>query len=133
MFRKNNLIPALLTAGLGLGLFSCGSDTETVREPTEGIITTLTEISPDDFRIVSEDTTPNVDPELHERNFRYDYPDAGAPNGYCRQHQAQYPPSQRRSAQQRWILLFHDVQPHGWSHTTRRCLRQQYRLQSLSR
>lgn len=61
MFRKNNLIPALLTAGLGLGLFSCGSDTETVREPTEGIITTLTEISPDDFRIVSEDTTPNVE------------------------------------------------------------------------
>lgn len=59
MFRKHLLFPALLTAGLGLGLFSCGSDTETVQEPTQGIITTLNEITPGDYRIVSEETVAN--------------------------------------------------------------------------
>lgn len=58
MFRKHLLFPTLLSAGLGLGLFSCGSDTETVKEPTEGVVTTLTEVSPGDFRIVSETAVP---------------------------------------------------------------------------
>lgn len=54
MFRKRLLFPALITAGLALGLFSCGSDTETVKEPTQGVVTTLAEITPGDYRIVSE-------------------------------------------------------------------------------
>jgi len=55
MFRKHLIFPALLTAGLGLGLFSCGSDSETVQEPTQGVITTLNEVAPGDYRIVSEE------------------------------------------------------------------------------
>lgn len=59
MFRKHLIFPALLTAGLGLGLFSCGSDSETVQEPTQGVITTLNEVAPGDYRIVSEKTVAN--------------------------------------------------------------------------
>lgn len=54
MFRKHLLYPALVSAGLGLGLFSCGDDTETVRVPTQGVVTTLAEVTPGDYRIVSE-------------------------------------------------------------------------------
>ena len=56
MLRKNLLFPALLSVGLGLSLFSCGggSDTETVEVPTEGLITTVQEVAPDDFKIASE-------------------------------------------------------------------------------
>ncbi|MEM6769534.1 MAG: hypothetical protein AAF597_03020 [Bacteroidota bacterium] len=60
MFRKHLLFPALISAGLGLGLLSCGSNTETVQEPTQGLVTTLTEVSDGDFRIASEETVPNV-------------------------------------------------------------------------
>lgn len=54
MLCKHLLFPALVSAGLGLSLFSCGSDKETVKEPTQGVVTTLSEVSPGDFRIVSE-------------------------------------------------------------------------------
>lgn len=60
MFRKHLLFPTLVSAGFGLGLLSCGSDTETVKEPTKGIITTLAEVTPGDYRIVNEKETANV-------------------------------------------------------------------------
>lgn len=61
MFRKHLLFPILVSIGLGLGVLSCGSDTETVKEPTQGLVTTLTEVSEGDYRIASEETTPSVD------------------------------------------------------------------------
>lgn len=54
MLRKHLILPALLSAGLGLSLFSCGSDTETVQVPTEGLITTVKEVSTDNYKIASE-------------------------------------------------------------------------------
>lgn len=54
MLRKHLILPALLSAGLGFALFSCGSDTETIQEPTEGLITTVTEVQPESYRIASE-------------------------------------------------------------------------------
>lgn len=61
MFRKHLIFPALLTAGLGLGLLSCGDNTETVQEPTQGLVTTLTEVSEGDYRIASEEAVASVD------------------------------------------------------------------------
>ena len=61
MLRKHLLFPALLSAGIGLGLLSCGSNTETVQEPTQGLVTTLTEVSDGDYRIASEETVSSVD------------------------------------------------------------------------
>lgn len=61
MFRKHLIFPALISAGLGLGLLSCGSNTETVKEPTQGLVTTLTEVSDGDYRIASEETVASVD------------------------------------------------------------------------
>lgn len=61
MLRKHLIIPALLSAGLGLGLLSCGDNTETVQEPTQGLVTTLTEVSSGDYLIASEETVPSVD------------------------------------------------------------------------
>lgn len=54
MLRKHLILPALLSAGLGLTMFSCGSDTETVEVPTEGLITTVKEVSAGDYKIESE-------------------------------------------------------------------------------
>ena len=54
MIRKHLILPALLSAGLGITLFSCGSDTETIEVPTEGLITTVKEVSAGDFKIESE-------------------------------------------------------------------------------
>ena len=56
MFHKQYLLPALLSTGLAFSLFSCGGgdETETVTVPTEGLITTVQEVAPDDFKIASE-------------------------------------------------------------------------------
>lgn len=54
MLRKHLILPALLSVGLGISLFSCGSDTETVEVPTEGLITTVKEVSADNYKIESE-------------------------------------------------------------------------------
>lgn len=61
MLRKHLILPALLSAGLGLTLFSCGSDTETVQVPTEGLITTVQEVSTDNYKIASEVPVDNID------------------------------------------------------------------------
>ncbi len=61
MLRKHLIFPALLSVGLGLTLFSCGgSDTETVQVPTEGLITTVKEISTDNYKIDSEVPVDNI-------------------------------------------------------------------------
>jgi hypothetical protein len=60
MLRKHLVLPVLLSAGLGLTMFSCGSDTETVEVPTEGLITTVKEVSTDDFKIESEVPVSNI-------------------------------------------------------------------------
>lgn len=56
MLNLKSYFPVLLTAGLGLGLLSCGggSETETVVVPTQGLITTVTEVSEDNYKIASE-------------------------------------------------------------------------------
>jgi len=63
MLRKHLLLPALLSAGLGLTLFSCGSgepETETWEVPTQGLITTVKEVSTDDYKIASEEPVSQI-------------------------------------------------------------------------
>lgn len=60
MLRKHLLLPALLSVGLGLSLFSCGNNTETIQVPTEGLITTVKEVSTDNFKIESEEPVANI-------------------------------------------------------------------------
>lgn len=61
MFLKTYLLPGIVLSALALGLLSCGSDPEpagetleVVQEPTEGIVTTVEEVSPDDWKITDE-------------------------------------------------------------------------------
>ncbi len=59
------IIPALLLIFLACGLIftSCGSessDTEMVEVPTEGLITTVQEVSADQFKIESEETVQDT-------------------------------------------------------------------------
>lgn len=54
----------LLSIGLSFGLFSCGSsepETEVWQVPTEGLVTTVTEVDPDEYRILSEDPVPMIE------------------------------------------------------------------------
>ncbi len=60
MLRKHLILSALLTVGLGLTTFSCGSDSDTVEVPTEGLVTTVTEVSTGDFKIESDVPVSNI-------------------------------------------------------------------------
>lgn len=60
MLRKHLILSALLSAGLGLTAFSCGSGNEAIDVPTEGLITTVKEVSADDFKIESEVPVANI-------------------------------------------------------------------------
>ncbi|MFT4685845.1 MAG: hypothetical protein ACJATN_000997 [Neolewinella sp.] len=60
MLRKHLILSALLTVGLGLTTFSCGSDSDTVEVPTEGLVTTVKEVSTGDFKIESEVPVSNI-------------------------------------------------------------------------
>jgi hypothetical protein len=53
----------LLSIGLSFGLFSCGGEPETEvwQVPTEGLITTVTEVENDEYRILSEDPIPQIE------------------------------------------------------------------------
>jgi len=61
MLRKYLIFPVLFSVGLGFSLFSCGSGDEAIQVPTEGLITTVTEVSSDDFKIVSEESVDLVE------------------------------------------------------------------------
>ena len=60
MYSINKILPALVATGFGVLLFSCTTSTEEWNEPTTGVITTVREVAPDDFKIVSEDPVPSV-------------------------------------------------------------------------
>lgn len=61
MIRIRFFLPALLACGFGFSLLSCGGggETETYEVPTEGLITTVQEVAPDDFKIASEEPVSN--------------------------------------------------------------------------
>ncbi len=61
MLRKHLLLPVLFSVGLGFTLFSCGFDDETIRVPTEGLITTVTEVSQENYKIASEEPVSRVE------------------------------------------------------------------------
>lgn len=60
MLHKHLILPTLVSVGLGLSLFSCVAE-ETYQEPTEGLITTVTEVSPDDYKIASEESIDRIE------------------------------------------------------------------------
>ncbi len=55
MFRKHLILPALFSTGLAFTLFSCSAGDETIQVPTQGLITTVTEISPENYKIAAEE------------------------------------------------------------------------------
>ncbi|WP_020568613.1 hypothetical protein [Neolewinella persica] len=61
MLCKHLIFPALFSVGLGFFLFGCGLGDETIQVPTEGLITTVTEVSPDDYKIASEESVDLVE------------------------------------------------------------------------
>lgn len=64
MLRRNFILPALLSCGLGFALFSCGGSSGNADsgwdEPTTGLVTTVKEVNAGEFKIASEKPVPTV-------------------------------------------------------------------------
>jgi hypothetical protein len=60
MLYKHLILPALFSVGLGFSLFSCNAE-ETYQEPTQGLITTVTEVGPEDYKIASEESVDRIE------------------------------------------------------------------------